>query len=176
MLRLKNRSNTEEEVDIDLIPIMNAFLVILPFLLFTTAFYELSAIKTSVPVLAENKQEQENNNPEKPPEKTEIKLKAINIEVKKNEIHLSVLADELGEEELVKWDKQLIKNNQNEYPLDQVTEWLKKIKESYPKSDTVIILPEKDILYDTIIRVMDGARYSENKALFPNVVISGKVE
>ncbi|HOO46369.1 MAG TPA: hypothetical protein PLM29_09085, partial [Deltaproteobacteria bacterium] len=59
--------------------------------------------------------------------------------------------------------------------LNALTASLKKIKALYPASDTMIIIPEDTVIYDTIIRTMDVARYSDESGLFPNVVLSGKV-
>jgi len=54
---------------------------------------------------------------------------------------------------------------------------LEEIKSAYPASDTLIIVPHGDVLYDTIIETMDVARYRQAETkLFPNVVISGKIE
>ncbi|MEW6378960.1 MAG: biopolymer transporter ExbD [bacterium] len=164
----KQRSETVEEVEIDLVPIMNTFLVLVPFLLLSAAFYQLKAIDTSVPVLAEtgkaSRQELEKA----------IRVTAV-MEIKGDEIHLSAISDSLGSEELSRWDAHLAKGQRSTYPLNQVVTHLQKLKGSYPSSDTLIIIPEESILYDTIIQAMDAARFCEDKALFPRVVLSGKV-
>ena len=49
----KNR-RSDEEPDVNMIPIMNIFLVIIPFLLTSVSFFHIKAISTSVPVLADS--------------------------------------------------------------------------------------------------------------------------
>jgi len=57
-----------------------------------------------------------------------------------------------------------------------VAAYLLKIKAIYPESDTLIVIPDESIMYDTIIQVMDVARFSQKDVpLFPSVVLSGKV-
>jgi len=47
------RSRSEEEPDINMIPIMNMFMVLIPFLLMSASFFHIKAINTSVPVHAD---------------------------------------------------------------------------------------------------------------------------
>ena len=162
----QNRSKTEADVEIDLVPIMNMFLVLVPFLLMSAAFFQLKAINTSVPVLAETKRE--------PVEEKQIKVTVI-VRLREKGIHLSAVSDSLTYEELTKWDSQIAKEKKGGYPLNQLLLSLEKIKEDYPASDTLIVIPDENIIYDTIIQAMDVGRYAKNRPLFPNVVLSGKV-
>ena len=50
-LRLKRREM--EDVEPNMVPIMNMFLVLIPFLLMSASFYHIKAVNTSIPVLAE---------------------------------------------------------------------------------------------------------------------------
>jgi len=163
----RNKTGNDIDVEIDLVPIMNMFLVLIPFLLMSAAFFQLKAINTSVPVLAETKTEA-------PKEKEEIKVRVI-MQITPKGIDLSVASPMLGNEELTKWDNHLIKEDEEEYPLDQLLLCLQNIKKQYPASDTLIVIPDKSILYNTIIQAMDTGRYCQNEQLFPNVVLSGKV-
>lgn len=163
----RSRQRNSEEVDIDMVPIMNMFLVLIPFLLMSASFLHLKAINTSVPVLAESS---ENGSDAK----SIIKVSVV-VELERDGLHLSALSAELEEDMLNKWDIRIPKNDQGEYPLLQMVQVLAEIKLAYPKSDTVIVIPDGSIVYDTIIQTMDMARNSENTTLFPNVVISGKV-
>ena len=47
------RRPQEEEPDINMIPIMNMFMVLIPFLLMSASFFHIKAINTSVPVHAD---------------------------------------------------------------------------------------------------------------------------
>jgi biopolymer transport protein ExbD len=151
----------------DMVPIMNMFLVLIPFLLMSASFFHIKAINTSVPVLAETDQGAHRNN--------SVKVTGI-VEIKSDRIVLSTLSDSAAEQELSKWDRQITRNQNDSYPFDLMTEHLRQIKEKYPASDTLILIPHEDILYETIIQAMDVARHSKDQPLFQNVVLSGKVE
>ena len=163
----RRRGNSEEDVDVDMVPVMNMFLVLIPFLLMSASFIQLKVINTSVPVQA--------NSTSGPLEKKAIKLTVI-AEIKKVSIQMSTISDDLEGEVLDKWSARLDNQKDGQYPLTQVAAYLLKIKDLYPESDTLIIIPDENIMYDTIIQVMDAARFSQkNVPLFPSVVLSGKV-
>ena len=161
-----NRSREEVDTDLDMVPIMNMFLVLIPFLLISASFFHLKAINTSVPVLG-------SSDGPLPVEST-IKITVI-AQLEDKGIRLSAISDEADTATLGQYDAFLAKEEQSAYPLDDLASFLTGIKERYPLSDTLIIIPEGDVIYDTIIKTMDVARNSNNAALFPNVVISGKV-
>lgn len=166
----KNRRNFEDnDTELDLVPIMNMFLVLIPFLLLSASFYQIKAINTSVPVLTSSNQEAQKSNG-----KSQIKITVI-LELKENSINITAMSDELEYNDLVKLEVQLAVNDENIYPLKRLSEYLISIKNQYPKSDTLILIPSADIVYGTIIQAMDTARSANNEKLFPNVVLSGKI-
>ena len=170
MRRLKNiRRQMDEDVELDMVPIMNMFLVLIPFLLMSASFLQMKAINTSVPVLSSGENTQELNTKD-----SKIKLTII-VELKENNIHVSATSDNAPEEILNKIDKKIGKKNSGSYPVDELGNFLKDIKVNYPESDTVIIIPEESIVYETIIKTMDIARYSGENPMFPKVVLSGKI-
>lgn len=161
-----NRSREEVDTDLDMVPIMNMFLVLIPFLLISASFFHLKAINTSVPVLG-------SSDGSAPIEST-IKLTMI-VQIEDKGIRLSAMSDEADPALLSQYDAFFVKDQQAAYPLDDLASFLTGIKEKYPLSDTLIIIPDGDVIYDTIIKTMDVARNGNNVELFPNVVISGKV-
>ena len=166
----KNRRNFEEnDTELDLVPIMNMFLVLIPFLLLSASFYQIKAINTSVPVLTSSNQEVQKSNV-----KSQIKITVI-LELKEKSINITAMSDELEYNHLVKLEAKLAVNDENVYPLKRLSEYLISIKNQYPKSDTLILVPSADIVYGTIIQAMDTARSANNEKLFPNVVLSGKI-
>ncbi len=160
------RYRCEEDTDINMVPIMNMFLVLIPFLLMSASFFQLKVINTSVPTLSESSVgvSEENN----------IKVTAV-VEIRKDDIQISILSDEIEYDEFEKWKSEFRKTDKNNYPLDHMSNWLQKIKEKYPKSDTMVVIPEENVVYDTIILTMDAGRFYNDSPLFPNVVLSGKV-
>jgi biopolymer transport protein ExbD len=156
----------EEDADIDVVPVMNVFLVIVLLLLISFSFFNLKAINTSVPVLG--------NSEVVSAPGSDVKLTVI-VELEEKGIRLSALSDEADAKMLNQVRTYFSKENSSNYPLDKLSSYLQELKTYYPKSDTVIIIPEGNIIYDTIVQTMDVARYSKDVQLFPHVVISGKV-
>ena len=163
----KRKPRAEADVDVDMVPIMNMFLVLVPFLLMSASFLHIKAINTSVPVLGSASQE----NP------VDQDLKAIVVvELKKAALSLYLNADALKPEDAARWNREFPKDGDDLFPFHMLADHLEGIKAAYPASDTLIIVPNGDVLYDTIIQTMDVARYRQTETkLFPNVVISGKI-
>ncbi len=164
---MRRKRHSEEEIEVNMVPIMNMFLVLIPFLLMSASFLHMRAINTSAPVEGETMTSDEWE---------KDKRVTIIAEIKKNRIQLTANSEALPDKELKALEYQIKNKKQQEYQFDQMTLVLQKIKESYPLSDTVIIIPDRDVVYDTIIQAMDAARYSQSSpALFPNVVLSGRM-
>ncbi|MGC9324270.1 MAG: biopolymer transporter ExbD [Desulfomonilia bacterium] len=162
--RLKR--NSSDEIDLDMVPIMNMFLVLIPFLLMSASFFHLRAINTSVPVLGatQNQEVQEHM----------IKLTVI-VELEEKGVRISAITDEGEQVSLHDCQVQIQAGEGGEYPLDELSVSLRHIKDRYPSSDTLIVIPEGGIVYDTIIKTMDVARSEGEIPLFEKVVLSGKV-
>ncbi len=167
MSRLKrSRSKAEPDVDIDMVPVMNMFLVLIPFLLMSASFLHLKAVNTSVPVRAETLSEA--------PAEKDPKITVI-VRLQETGIRVSALSDALDEAQLKLLAATIGKDGGDVYPFERMIAHLKEIKNRYPSSDTMIVIPEQSVLYETIIETMDAARTSKNHPLFPNVVLSGQV-
>jgi len=157
----------DEDTDINMIPIMNIFLVIIPFLLTSVSFFHISAINTSVPVMADSA-----DNEAKPVE--DIKV-TVMVEVKSNGLRLSATAEDLEPEQLSQFELTLKSDDAGQYPLFEFNHYLQSIKTAYPASSTLILIPDGEVIYETIIQAMDAARKVDDDPLFPNVVLSGSL-
>jgi biopolymer transport protein ExbD len=167
---LRRRSRFEEDdTELDMVPIMNMFLVLIPFLLMSASFMHIKAINTSVPVLASGTPE----TTDEKSKKSDIKVKVI-VELKEKAIVLTAMSDELDYKELTRLGTKFSVKEEG-YPLDKLAAYLIELKEKYPKSDTLVLVPGQDVVYETIISAMDAARSSDAHELFPNVVLSGKI-
>ena len=162
--KLRRRQDMDDEIN--MVPIMNMFMVLIPFLLMSASFFHIKAINTSVPVLAEGGGED-----------AAEKQIAVTIVVKleTNGIRTSALSQDLSERDLAALDDEFSFNSDDEITYAAFSEYLQSIKKRYPKSDTLILIPEDDILYDTIIQTMDVARKTDENTLFPNVVLSASL-
>ena len=61
------------------------------------------------------------------------------------------------------------------YPLGQLNQYLQTLKGIYPASDTLLLVPDNTVIYESIIQAMDAARSVDDNPLFPNVVLSGSL-
>ena len=164
----KVRRNREMDDEINMVPIMNMFMVLIPFLLMSASFFHIKAINTSVPVLAEGSSEDA--------AEKQIIVTVV-VKLKNDGIKTTALSSDLSEKELADLEGDFIfeATADSETAYAAFSEYLKKVKGLYPKSDTLILIPEDDILYDTIIQTMDVARKTDQDALFPNVVLSASL-
>ena len=172
------RRNREMDDEINMVPIMNMFMVLIPFLLMSASFFHIKAINTSVPVLAEGSN--------KDAAEKQIAVTVV-VKLKLDGIKTSALSADLSESDLAALDGEFAfdptramapvgaTNPDGDTAYVAFSEHLKQIKALYPKSDTLILIPAEDILYDTIIQTMDVARKTQEEALFPNVVLSASL-
>jgi len=164
----QRRRTADLECEIDMVPIMNMFLVLIPFLLASSTTLFLNGINTSVPVMAQTSE------PAAIEKKSDIKITAT-VKLQDYQLVLEATSDELSEKKLKEMDATL-KNNNGQYQYSELASALLNIKGLYPKSDTLILMPGERIIYDKIVKTMDVARAFEGQTLFPNVVIPGQVK
>ncbi len=166
----RKKFEVDDNTEIEMVPIMNMFLVLIPFLLLSASFFHIKAINTSVPVLASGGGIADKSIPKK----SDIKVTII-VELKEKSINISAMSDELKYKDLIKLGSKLRFKKDSDYPMDRLSVHLQKVKKQYPKSDTVILVPTEDVEYGTIIHTMDVVRALDSTELFPNVVLSAKV-
>lgn len=161
------RSRDEEDTDINMIPVMNMFMVLIPFLLMSASFFDIKAINTSVPVHADT--------PSKAADPGKIRKITVVLEIKPTEIRISALSDTPNDLQLSSMETVVPRMPGGEISVAAVADHLKSLKARYPASDTMILIPDDDISYHEIIRAMDCARRYESEELFTNVVLSGSL-
>jgi biopolymer transport protein ExbD len=161
------RQAREDEPDINLIPIMNMFMVLIPFLLMSASFFHIKAINTSLPVHADTPAKTE-------PQDRKVKITVV-LEIKEDQLRISALSDTVNE--LAETGRQTVIPRQpgEDISAEVLAAHLKKLKEGFPDSDTMILIPDDNISYREIIRTMDCARTLGSEQLFPNVVLSGSL-
>ncbi len=162
----KGRRISDDDTELNMIPIMNIFLVIIPFLLTSVSFFHIKAISTSVPVMADS-----THVSVKP---GKIKLTVI-VEMRPADMRLSATSEELDLQELEQFEQLIKLQAAGMYPLTELNEYLQSIKRTYPASDTLVLIPDETVVYESIIQAMDAARNFNDSPLFPNVVLSGSL-
>ena len=145
------REKRIKEVDINIIPVMNIFLLLIPFLLLTAAFLQLAIVELSLPTLNKNRTQQVQQKPKN--------LVLILLSVKEKGFQLKSPGFKF----------QPVDKINKKYNYAQIVEQLKQIKNKHPQAEDIIISPEAKVKYDIIIKVMDRCRETG----FPNVSLSG---
>ncbi|MFQ5633402.1 MAG: ExbD/TolR family protein, partial [bacterium] len=136
--------------DVNITPVMNLFLVLVPFLLLTTEFVRIAVLELSLPSLNESSSPQQLSS--------------------KSHILILLAIDESGFEiKAPNMPFEKIPMRERKFQFDRLAQELKKIKARYGDTEEITIQPEETILYDTIVDVMDTCRDNG----FPNISVSG---
>ncbi|MDX9720209.1 MAG: biopolymer transporter ExbD [Myxococcota bacterium] len=138
------------EVDLNLTPIMNLFMVIIPFLLMGAAFYQIGVIPISTPT-------HEPGSSDVPKTPTVV---AVTLAVKADGLDLSVASVSLTPDELEALAfRSPVK--QGSYDLAALQAHLAMLKAKYSASTTIIFVPHDDVGYQTLIEILDVTRERE---------------
>ncbi len=136
--------------EVNITPVMNLFLVLIPFLLLTAEFVRIAVLELNLPSAAAM--------PQQPKKKSNKPLVLIMLRIEDNQIRIK--APRING---------MVKKNGADYQFDKLVQELKKLKKSFPDIREVTVQPTDNIKYDTIVHVMDACRDNG----FPNVSISG---
>jgi biopolymer transport protein ExbD len=160
------RRPSEEEPELNMLPIMNLFMVLIPFLLTSVSFLHIKAINSSIPVHAERPAQ--TLQAEEPLQKITVVL-----EIKQDRVRLSTLSDTPNDLQVSEKEWVLPRQKGMALAVSAVADHLKTLKQRFPASDTMILIPDNEITYREIVQAMDCARMYQSAVLFPNVVLSG---
>ncbi|MCX7726939.1 MAG: biopolymer transporter ExbD [Chitinispirillaceae bacterium] len=139
-----------ELIDLDVTPVMNLFMVLIPFLVSMAVFTHIASIEFSLP-------------PSQIGESTEEESKELDV---------SIVVTKHGFR-IVGTGKKLdiVPTVNGQYQYEKLRVLLKAIKFEYPSQKSVVLVFEGDILYDDIIKFMDICR----EAQFPDIGLSGDI-
>lgn len=152
------RKRIEAAVELNITAFMNLMVILVPFLLVTAVFSQITVVELNLPALnaKENKQEK-------------IKLQ-LELVLRKNsfdvqDANLGIIKRFPRTDEVTKWNK--------------FTDILVEIKTRFPDEKNITLLLEPGINYKTLITVMDHVRSADvvqftsvvNVELFPNISI-----
>lgn len=137
--------------DVNITPVLNLFLVLVPFLLLTAVFVRIAVLELTLPTLAQQKSEADRKQ-DKPVILVLLAISDKGFELKAPGIKFAPipLAEDL-------------------YQFDILRKRLQSIKERYPDTEEITIQPADAVLYEVIVKVMDTCR----EVGFPNISISG---
>ncbi len=146
----KSTSESVEMIDLDVTPIMNLFMVLIPFLVSMAVFTHLAVIDFSLPPAAS----------------------AENKPTESKELDISIIVTDRGFRIVGTGKKlELVPRVRGQYQYEQLRVLLKAIKFQYPSQKSVILVLDANVIYDDIIKFMDVCRESQ----FPDIGLSGEV-
>jgi biopolymer transport protein ExbD len=153
-------------VDLNLTPLMDVMSNILFFLLASFGAAIVSFLNASVPVQSDT-----------PPPEMPKNAVVLTVQMAKDGYKLNASNDWLQLDELNQL-KQIIPKAGKSYDDKSLNAAVYKIKEKYPGSETLMLVPDDPNLYDEVVGAMEACREyrldSKRKVrLFPKVVISG---
>jgi len=148
----KFKRASKEPADLDIIPVMNLFMVLIPFLLLGAAFVHIGVIPTSTPTKQESSNEKKQEQKQEEP-----KSVTANLVLTSSGMRVSFSGSNLSDEKVEGLgDTWTIEGD--DYPVDKLQETLRTAKEKYPESSTVTVLPHDDFKYENLVYILDHTR------------------
>ena len=165
-----------DEMHVNITPMMNLMVVLIPLLLSSAEFVRLGIIELNLPPAASGERaEMEKEIPEE--QRKELDL---TVTVTDQGFFISSSLAVLSGREA---NKPSIPLKDGQYDFELLTSTLYKIKNKagtkFADTDEIIIMAESDITYQTIVQTMDASREveveGEQITLFPNVSFSARI-
>ena len=124
-------------------PVLNLFIILIPFLLMTAVFVQTSVIDLFLPTVSKAKI---NLTSESKPNIAQEKLLILSITTQG---FCFILQDKI---------LKTIPKGKNNYHFDECEKFLQKIHNKFPNQKSIIIEPDDTIIYDDIIHIIDQCR------------------
>jgi biopolymer transport protein ExbD len=140
MSLLRSRNRHRETVELNITAFMNLMVILVPFLLITAVFSQVSILELNLPADGIDAAE-----PAEPELQLEITIRDGSIDI--GDRGTGLLA--------------VIENTSEGYDLNELGSYLQQVKQRFPgKSDATLLL-EPEISYQTLVAVMDRVRVVE---------------
>jgi biopolymer transport protein ExbD len=139
-----------ELVELDVTPVMNLFMVLIPFLVSMAVFTQVAIIDFNLPPGQSTNQQA-----------GETKELDISIVITNSGFRIVGTGKKLD----------LVPRWRGEYQFDKLRALLKAIKFQYPSQKSVVLVLDNEVLYDDIVKFMDVCRESQ----FPDIGLSGGI-
>lgn len=157
-----NDERPEEDMELDLAPLLGLMATLIPVLLLATAFLKLSSLNAKVPVVGEASVAIEKNKDENKEKKIGLYVllngeKTIVLNLKQGDkvLQTSRIPASVGTENEVQFDK------------DKFIDELVKYKTQYPNVFRARMNPTETVKYDDIAVLIDKMKVSPNSEQFP---------
>jgi biopolymer transport protein ExbD len=152
----KSLSRGLETIELDVTPVMNLFMVLVPFMLSMAVFTQIAVVEFSLPPAQMEGGDAGNS-------------KELDISI----VVSMPSASSPGGFRIVGTGKKLdlVPMERGKFQLDILKVLLKEVKFQYPSQKSVVLVIDGNVLYDDIIQFMDICRESQ----FPDIGLSGEI-
>jgi biopolymer transport protein ExbD len=152
----QRRSKPSYILDLNLAPLMSLFVALIPMLLLTAMFQSVGIVNLYLPTLEEALLQDGAS------DTSQDFTLAITVTLEE----LSLMKDQ---------EVLLAENMENGLQLDRLIGELVTIKEEFPDKRDAVLLLDGEILYETIIDIMDAVRVKGDRELFPDISLADRI-
>lgn len=150
------RSRPSYILDLNIAPLLSLFVALIPMLLLTAMFQKVGIVNLYLPTLEEALLQENTGGTSKDfTLAVSVTLKRLTL-LKDQEV---LLAEDIGDG----------------LALDRLAEELAALKDRFPDKRDAVLLLDGEILYETIIDVMDAMRIAGDRELFPEISLADRV-
>ncbi|MFO0727990.1 MAG: biopolymer transporter ExbD [Myxococcota bacterium] len=162
----------EFAVDLNLTPLMDVMSNILFFLLAGFGAAIISFLAASVPLQSDS---------DAPADQPKSDKVTVNLQIVADAYKIGATGDKIPPEDLAKLKQSIPKREGGAYDNETLTKVLYAIKQKYPASDTIMILPVDSVVYEDLVAAMEASKESKPEGgqrikLFPKAVIADVVK
>ena len=143
--------------DLNIVPMIDMMVILVFFLIFTAVFSKTNILQLNLPANAS----------------------AAPLDLPKGlKLEVIIRPDDLVVNDRNSGPLKVLDNTPNGYDLDGLSEYMRRVKATYPQMTDATVLPGPNVSYDTLVQVMDTVRVYQlpvapfSKAeLFPDIAI-----
>ena len=167
-----NRGHRKEdpEQELNIIPMMNLVIILIPALLLSSSFVQIAVINVSAPQIGSGVAE------EKPEDEAEKEKLNLTVAVTDRGFTVAGSGAVLGGADGEEGGPTVPKKPDGEYDYEGLANKLAEIKDAFPDETKIILNAEPEITYEVVVATMDATRELDGRLLFPDVVLSAGIQ
>ncbi len=150
------RSKPSYILDLNMAPLLSLFVALIPMLLLTAIFQKVGIVNLYLPTLEEALLQDNKSDPSQ-----DFTL-AVTVTLKE----ISLMKDQ---------EVLLTENIENGMNLNGLIGELVTLKDEFPDKRDAVLLLDGEILYETIIDIMDAVRVKDDRELFPDISLADRI-
>lgn len=152
----QRRNKPNYILDLNMAPLMSLFVALIPMLLLTAMFQKVGIVNLYLPTLEEALLQDSAGDPSQ-----DFTL-AVTVTLKE----ISLMKDH---------EVLLTENVESGLKLDRLIGELVTLKDEFPDKRDAVLLLDGEILYETIIDIMDAVRVKGDRELFPDISLADRI-